>query len=213
MKALFFFLLLMTSVGCESPTTSVPMKYHVIHGRSIPKTAVYRVRVPENWIIQDHTKQIEDTTTPLCEFFIPSSNTDERVRITIHNFPTDQLEERVSPKAQIERWRRQFTTLDPTTTHMIPQSYAGFVGLLFEGSGIMKGSESSMLAWAMQLSPEHYSVLNVSQYYPVEQLPHIRQMRADYTIKATGSKALISQYKEEIISFAHSFELIDEVPS
>ena len=40
----------------------------------------------------------------------------------------------------------------------------------------------------------------------------MQQKRADYTIKAVGLPALINQYRQEIIQFADSFELKDELP-
>ena len=55
--------------------------------------------------------------------------------------------------AQIMRWKRQFEQLDPATTSVKPQAFSGFVGYLFEGTGILSGETKTVLGWAMELGP------------------------------------------------------------
>ncbi len=54
----------------------------------------------------------------------------------------------------------------------------------------------------MQLSPIHFRNLAHSN----------RQLRSDYTIKATGAPDSIDRHREDIEQFARSFELIEELP-
>jgi hypothetical protein len=123
---------------------------------------------------------------------------DEKVRITVHNFPAETLEGRIPPGAQVARWRRQLNLTSPTSHRVLPVSHGGFVGLHLEGPGI--------LAWAMQLAAPHFRAL--------QQHPHnAKQCCADYTIKATGPQILLTVHEEEIHAFARSFELIEEIPA
>lgn len=172
---------------------------------------IYRVKAPANWkrITPSPTESIADTTKALSEFQITDG--EELIRITIHNFPTDTLEERIPPAAQIARWRRQFSSLDPTKASVIPQARGGFTGLQFEGTGVMNGQMMTVLGWSMQLSNEHYRSLKAIE--KSDGTDDNRQMRADYTIKAAGQSQMMDKYREPIIEFARSFELIDEIPT
>jgi hypothetical protein len=173
---------------------------------------IYRAQVPADWRRQiPHSQEsIADTTKSLCEYII-FSETGGQIRITIHNFPMEQSD-RIPPSAQITRWKRQFSKLDPMSVFIIPQSFGGFAGVLFEASGEMDNIEQTVLAWAMQLGPEHYSTLSMKINLHPEQAEYLKQMRADYTIKAKGPKDLIEKHKKSIQTFAHSFELIEEIP-
>jgi hypothetical protein len=78
----------------------------------------------------------------------------------------------------------------------------------------MNDREEGMLGWAMQLAPEHYATLTAAKNkaLQLEESEEINQMRADFTIKATGPKPLIKLHKDAINNFARSFELINSIP-
>lgn len=184
-----------------------PKLTHHIHDRH--HRLLYRVRIEPTWICRDPlpTEDLSDTTKSICEFIILDDN--GNVRMTIHNFPSDNMEERIPPIAQITRWQRQFDTLSHTDSYTIPQAFSGYCGLMFYGSGLQKEKEISILGWAMQLGAEHYRSLS---HPNADEESTYKQMRSDITIKAVGPSAVIDKYKEAIISFARSFELIEEIP-
>lgn len=154
---------------------------------------VYRAKVPEGWIRIDPQGSIMDTTLPNATFLI-----ENELKVTVHSFPSENLEDRIPPFAQIERWKRQGHAGKVESI-----SRGGFVGLFLEGA--------SILAWSMQLDLEHYQTLSFLPTNRFEEA-HYKQMRADYTIKATGPERLIAKYREELLHFAKSFELIQEIP-
>ncbi len=128
------------------------------------------------------------------------------LRVTVHNFPTSSLAERVLPAAQISRWKTQFDTLEPGSVIIHPISRGGFSGLYFEASGIQHGKPITVMGWSLQLAQEHYNALALLEgdlYF---------QMRSDYTLKAVGSPDAVLQHKKSIVRFANSFELINEIP-
>lgn len=218
MRTLTFIILLLTLAGCQSDENVSTGSYQEIAGRDLPadsppysRQIVYRAKVPSEWIRIDPTvnDSISDTMKPLCEFQIKEGT--ETIRITIHNFPTDNIEDRIPPEVQIARWRRQFTLLDPAKAFVVPQARGGFAGLQFEGTGIFKGDPATMLGWSMQLANEHYRTLKAIDR--IEGKGHYKQMSADYTIKASGPVGLMEKNRESIIEFAKSFELINEIPS
>jgi hypothetical protein len=170
------------------------------HKSLYSRDLIYHTKIPRDWISRDPllTESIFDTTKALHEFFIVEGN--ENIRITIHNFPTDHENERIPPQAQVFRWKRQFETLEPSTLSTEPQSFGGFVGLRLIASGLMHQKPTMMIAWSMQLAPQHRQML------------HHKQMLADYTIKAIGPKDLMEKYQTKIISFARTFELIEDIP-
>jgi hypothetical protein len=209
---LFLFLTLILLCGCsEAPPPSHPMQE--IKGRDYhgARFYVYRARVPLNWIRKDPLAEesLTDTTKSLCEFFIPGN--EGFIRIAIHNFPSNTLDERIPPMAQIARWQRQFDPLQAEESSTLPQAFNGYIGLKFKGIGLMDGTNTMMLAWSLQLGKEHFQMLS----NPKNPADHnnFREMRADVTIKATGPKSLMEDHEEEIIAFARSFELIKEIPS
>jgi hypothetical protein len=195
--------------GCSKETPqSQPLVLHQILGRetnSISKRLpLYQIKAPSTWthIIPPSNESLIDTTKFLSEFLIYG---DEGViKITIHNFPTETIESRIPPSAQIARWKQQFSYLDPISIMVSPQSYSGFVGLLFEGTGIINNESMTIIGWSMQLDSTHFRILSHPSYFA--------QLRADVTIKATGPKNLMTKHYSSIYAFARSFELIDEIP-
>lgn len=172
---------------------------------------IYRAQAPISWIRHDSLSEdtLTDTTKPLCEFVIMEK--DDILRIAIHNFPTDQISERIPPEAQVARWQRQFESLDKIHSLTIPQSFSGYSGLLFIGEGKMHEQNVAVLGWSLQLAPEHYR--NLQQNATHKSIFLYRQMRSDVTIKAIGPVHLVQKHKQAIIDFARTFELIKEIPS
>lgn len=111
---------------------------------------------------------------------------------------------RIPPQAQLQRWQQQLNPIDQTTVLITPQSFSGYKGTLLEAEGEVKGEPTAVIGWAMQIGDDHYRTLTYTN------LPN--QMRADVTIKATGSPASIDLERDRIKSFARSFELIEEIP-
>ncbi len=203
-------------ISCSSgaPSTDAPQaQMEEIKGRDLdgPRQAVYRLRVPNDWIRRDPLpdESLIDTTKFLCEFLIRDQS--ETVRIAIHNFPTNTLEQRIPPAAQIARWQRQFDPLYTNLSSTQPQSFSGYSGLLFTGVGLINGVETIVLGWSLLLGQEHYRTLSNTATQSNAAL--YKQMRADVSIKATGPRALVEKHQAAIVSFARSFELIDEIPS
>lgn len=177
-------LLLACLVSCGAPDLPTA-GYQDIPGRD--QKPLYRIKVPFGWKRKAIDGPLEDTTKPLCEFLIEGA-----VRATIHNFPNIK----VPPQAQITRWKKQFSSLDPQGALITPQAFSGYVGLKFEGSGLIEGKKTFIMGWSMQIAPEFYSFVQ-------------GQLGSDVTIKVVGPKELIETYREEIERFARSFELID----
>lgn len=216
---LFYLLFALIITACEQPVARVQSTWQEINGRNrdeqhLERSAVYRAKVPSGWVRHNSAphESIVDTTKSLCEFRIAGDGGQE-IRVTIHNFPAKQIAERIPPMAQVARWQRQFTRLD--LSNVLAQAYGGFAGMLFEGTGEMGGEQISVLGWSMQLAPEHYYALSGLLAYTQteEESVAVEQMRADYTIKVVGPQSLVDQHKDEIIAFAHSFELIQELPA
>jgi hypothetical protein len=211
--AWIFLLIFLAACSSESPLQSPSFFWQEISGRDDAKNPardpIYRAKAHVDWIRRDPLpkESICDTTKPLCEFLIKEG--EEIIRITIHNFPTSRIEERIPPNAQIARWKRQLEQQNPTDADVIPQAYSGYAGLLFIGEGALQGKPVKMLGWSMQLAQEHYQTLSSSRT-PDEERLH-RQMRADFTIKALGPKHLMEKHQHDITAFAHSFELIQEI--
>ena len=195
----------------ESP--SIPMQNIMGRDYEGKRFPVYRARVQAHWIRKDALPEesLTDTTKPLCEFLIRQGS--EVIRISVHNFPSETIEQRIPPGAQIARWQRQFETLDPSESGTVPQAFSGYSGFKFKGVGTLKSVndvESMVLGWALQLSDEHYRTLS----YPPQERNRLRyrEMRADITIKAVGQKEAMEVNEEEINRFARSIELIEEIP-
>lgn len=217
LKRLFALLLLVASGSCQETDSKEP--WYQITGRDEKLSAVefkrqviYQARVPKTWLVlvPEEALSLSDTTLANCTFQIDHGK--EFVKITVHSFPSSAIEERIPPAAQIGRWLRQFEEIDPSAISIVPEARAGFAGYHLEACGRHQNNlkeQTLMLAWAMQLDPSHYHALNLSNNTE----EHLRQLRADYTIKAVGPKELVEQSRDEILTFARSFELIDEIPS
>jgi hypothetical protein len=172
---------------------------------------VYRAKVPDEWIRRDSFagESLSDTKKPICEFLI--SEGDQFIRITIHNFPSNTMEERIPSIAQIARWKKQFEILVSEESGVIPQAFNGYNGLKFKGIGKFNENNRMVLGWSLQMGKEHYRTL--SNPSNPQQSALYQEMRADVTIKAVGPIELMESHENEINTFARSFELIEEIPS
>lgn len=210
----FFLFILVSFCGCSSQDSSSQLNNVAIAARDegIPdiKPIVYRIKVPKIWIQQNPSsnESIADTTKAITEFFIHEGPA--KIRIAIHNFPSNKLEQRIPPIAQISRWKKQFQSLNEASISIKPQAFGGYSGLLFEATGQMQGAQTSILGWVLQLTPEHYRNLSLPVHQSIAQ--RHRQMRGDVTIKAVGPADLMAKYRENIMAFARSFQLIDDMP-
>lgn len=176
-------------------------------GTSLARPLLYRAKVPLTWQRQDpaSTESIADTTKAICTFYIPEG--EQTIRLTLHTFPIGESYPRIPPQAQIARWKTQFDELDALTTTVQSEAHGGFSGLFFEGQGLIQGQATKVLGWSMQLAIGYERQLNLEKY------TLDRTKKADYTIKAQGPIELINKHRTEIVTFAQSFELIDELPA
>lgn len=211
-----FLFLLICLCGCdthrlERTPTQVSFNWQRINSRDegMPSARfpLYSAKVPCDWIRVDPslTDSIADTTKPLVEFYIEEGS--EKIKISVHNFPSDSVQQRIPPIAQINRWRSQFEHTDPALTSITHQSRGGFVGLFLESQGTIDQKPIKLLGWAMQLAPEYYQLLSSSNSVLA------KQERADYTIKAFGPPELVDKHRAAIIDLANNFELIEELPT
>ncbi len=213
-RYLLFPLMLVLTAACSNQNNKTSLvQWQTICGRdsgNLQRAPLYRAKVPITWIRQDPSllESNEDTTKPICKFKIHESS--QVITVTIHNFPSDHIQQRIPPLAQIHRWKKQFDSLEPGTIIVTPQAYSGFVGLVLEGTGLLKGKRTSILAWAMQLAPEHYQNLLILS--PHEKNDAVQQKLADFSIKAAGPADLMQRHKQSMLTFARSFELIEELP-
>ncbi len=203
-------ILLYLLIGCQStPPNPIP-HWQQFAGRddgiSLARPLLYRANVPFTWQRQDpnSTESITDTTKAICTFYIPQG--EQTIRLTIHTFPIGEAYPRIPPQAQIARWKTQFDELDALATRIQPETRGGFSGLFFEGQGFIQGQASKVLGWSMQLAAVYERQLSLEKHT----LDRVK--RADYTIKAQGPIELVNQHRAEIVAFAQSFELIDELP-
>ncbi len=191
-------LLLISLASCNTLKTSTT-SWQTFTARddsiTLERQFLYRAMVPDGWVRKDPPKDesIADTMKPIVEFTIA-----REIRLTVHTFPIS--DKRIPPRAQIARWQRQFEHLDPQYSTISVQSHDGFAGLFLEAEGLLQGKETMMLGWSMLLAKEYDNLLLRADL-----------KRADYTIKAIGPTDLILHHKKEIVHFANSFELIDEL--
>ncbi|MEC7840502.1 MAG: hypothetical protein VX777_10735 [Chlamydiota bacterium] len=171
---------------------------------------IYQIKVPVSWtqIPPTASDPLLDTKVPIYSFFFQSG--EDAATVTIHNFPSNNIADRIPPMAQVIRWKEQFKDINETELSITPQSFGGYAGYRFEGAGSTEGGSSSVIAWAMQLPPEHYHSLN----FPLkDSSAEVRnQMKADYTIKIVGSYKMLMEHKNTIDKAARSFRLIKEIP-
>lgn len=193
----YFILALFLLISCNSPNEK-HFHFQEFEGR-LKTVPIYRAEVPLDWksIPLENDHYLNDTMLPIAVFMI------DGIRLTVHNFPSDSLEQRISPYAQVARWEKQFSSLD-SSSDTTPVAWGGFSGLLFEASGAINKNPTTMLAVAMQLPSEYYQTFKENEVN--------RQKRADYTIKVLGSPEKVQANREELLAFIESFELIDEIP-
>lgn len=213
-RSLFILSLL---ASCENHSSSLSTKeweWQKIMGRDEgqpqQRSPIYRAKVPLTWQRIDAAldESIVDSTKANCEFVI---GIDEKtVRLVVHSFPSLKLEERIPPQAQVQRWQRQFDELDFHSLQIIPCAQGGFTGLFMSAEGLMKGSQTAVLAWSMQLASVHYIALQVKE--GAKNPLRLRQRQSDYTIKAFGPTERLALHRKDIIAFAASFELIEDIP-
>jgi hypothetical protein len=172
----------------------------ISYGQQV-RRPLYQVKVPLEWIRIDPSENdsLLDTKKPLVTFIIH-----DQIRLVVHNFPTQSLEERILPAAQIERWASQLKGGSWRTERC---GHDGFFGFYFEGDVENK----KVCAWSLQLDAELYQTLHFLAA-TVEEEEHFRQMAADYTIKLAGPSELIEKQREQIALFVSSFHLIQEIP-
>ena len=195
--------ILLFLAGCTAPSEPIrDAPWQTIAGRDDAREPIYRARIPEQWHRQDPdpTISLTDSRLAICELTVLDAIHGD-IKITIHNFPYDKFEDRIPPAAQVARWQRQLTEIDPTSIQTTPVGHGGFAGFLFEATGTFEGQQgTSVMGWAMQLAAEHFWNLE-------------GQRRADYTIKVVGPARSVAKHRDEILRFARSFELIDEIVS
>lgn len=213
----FFVLLLL--VACGSQVVEDLPAWQEIAGRDeadvtgrIIRRPVYRARVPDDWrrVDPEPSVSIFDSKLSLVEFFI--DDPEGELRITVHNFPSENAQQRIPAEAQLMRWKRQLGAQDPSASRVTPQAHGGFAGLYLQATGTMDGQATTFLAWSMLLDMEHYRVLS-SLPGGAEEQRFFKQMRADYTIKASGPPQVVERHRPAIEAFARSFELIEAIPS
>ena len=213
-KLLALFLTTFAGAGCSQQDST--RQLHIVElaardeGIPAEKPIIYRMKVPSHWTQQQPSfdESITDTKKAIAEFFIEEK--DEKIRIAIHNFPSDSMDSRIPPMVQVSRWKKQFSSMVPSSVSTKPHAFGGYYGFLFEATGEMHGIATTVLGWALQLAPEHYRSL--SHPVPATLANRHRQMRGDVTIKAVGPEQLMDKYREEIISSARTFQLIDDIP-
>jgi len=218
MRCIFLYMIILC---CFSSCAQEETPVSIVHKRiEIParddgsirekRPLIYRFKVNPEWKLSlpDSKESIVDTTKALAEIFILDGS--QKIRIAIHNFPSDQMNERIPPLAQIARWKKQFQTLTPQHVTITPQAFGGYHGYLMEATGVMHDIPTTVIGWSLQLPPEHYQSLHKA-LTRTEQAK-LRQMRGDITIKATGPTDLMHKHREEIVAFARSFQLIDDIP-
>ena len=215
-KHLLYLFCLSQLFGCSSDSPSNFKETTLtqeIKGRDYEgvRFSVYRARIQENWIRHDplENESLLDTKKPLCEFIIKEEG--GVIKIAIHNFPVDNLENKIPPRAQVARWQRQFESIIPESVLITPQVFNGYSGLLFKGEGVINKTPLQVVAWALQISPRHFKTLLLADDVEKENL--YKEMRADVTLKASGPIELMDKYYDRLVHFAHSFELIEEIPS
>lgn len=186
-------------------------RWQAIAGRDAPELGgvrfpLYHVCVPVRWQRSDAavTASVAATTEPLCRFEVVGE--EGTIAVTVHNFPCDVITERVDPHLQVARWQRQLGESDPLYTKIVPVHGGGFVGLHLAA----RSSEAAVMAWAMQLAPEHFHAVSAGET-PYNR-HYCRQRKADYTVKAVGPPDSVDAAAADIAAFAASFELLRPLP-
>lgn len=211
MKLLLYCVCLVFVLGAcrgKQPADNITWRTEQIQGRN--QQPVYTLKVPSTWKrVETTTLPLTDTRTPLVTYVFGDEG--DLVTVTIHNFPLDQIEDQIPPLAQVERWKRQFEKLIPEETEVKPVAFAGYVGLSLRGHGFIKGRETLIEAWSLQMAPEHFGYLS----HPESKSLHEKynQMKGDVTIKIVGPGHVIIKHQPEIDKVIASFHLIEEIPA
>ncbi len=164
-------------VGCHEVEHSNTRR-ETFSGR-YSEIALYHAEVPPHWERVETEGDRTDTKLPICSYKIGED------LLTLHNFPYSSIEQRISPEAQVERWKRQ---VPGEIYDVMPFSNSGFGGFRLETKG--------MIAYAMQLTPLIFrSITGPDQ-------------KADYTIKFMGD---IEKNRQDVDAFAESFEWITPI--
>jgi len=213
------FFLLAVLAGCHERATAPEIAMQEICGRddgTLPfmRDPLYRARIPASWQREDPSSiaSLSDTTKALCTLHILDGNGRD-IRITVHNFPITGDTVRIPPAAQVVRWQRQFSQIDPTTLTTSAQAFNGFSGVLFRATGMVRGVATAVMAWALQLAPQHDAALALRAERISKEAQRWQQRRADLTIKAVGPPDLVERHQQAIIAFARSVELIEGIPN
>jgi hypothetical protein len=169
-------------------------------GSTLDRPLIYRANVPLNWkrIDPPSEESIKDSKKANCLFKI----SDDLI-ISLHTFPFAG-KQGINPSLIIERWKAQFEELSNFDSEITVRSQGGFHGWMLEASGWQNGKPIAMLGIAMHLSSLYHQMLTNES--------DANYKLADYTIKASGSPQSLSLYRQEILDFIKSFELIEELP-
>lgn len=210
MQAIKLFILVILCASCDQcPKKVPPFTWQEFSGRDEViaygqrvRRPVYRAQVPLGWqrIDPSNYESITDTTKPIVTFAI-----EEGVMLMVHTFPSNSLDERIPPAAQVQRWQGQ---LKDGAADVAQAAHGGFAGLFLEG----QSEKLAVRAWSLQLDMQHYQTLHFLAE-TVEEEEHYKQMAADYTIKVFGPQVILEKHRIAIDLFADSFELIQEIPS
>jgi len=206
------FLLIFLISSCQEPKKIKEKHWQFIsardNGLSFDRPFVYRAIAPTNWIRKNpkNDESIQDTRKANCEFYLLNEEKEKGMRLTIHTFPIQNLQLSISNEAQIARWKQQFSYLNPLSIKVTSLSRGGFNGLAFEAEGIIDDKQTMVIAWSMKLAPLYSHLLQQTREVKQELL-------ADYTIKVVGDPEFMKTNRLDIIEFAKSFELIEELPN
>lgn len=201
---------MMILTSCTDPKTTLPPIRYMIQSREIEKGGdrplIYQNSAPANWrlIPPDPLSDWRDTRQPIQEFEIEEEA--GLIRVTIHTFPFHDPRVRIPPQAQTQRWKDQFENLDLYSVIQSEEHWNGFSGLKIEASGEMKGEKTAMMAWSMQLASLYIQGLLVGS------TPSDIYKLADVTIKVIGAPDALDKQRNQLETFAKSFEFIEELP-
>ena len=190
-------ILLCTFFTCCSTEPPTSGNVTTISGREPERFPLYRVSIPDGWEIIHPDPDIALTDSRLA---LLECRSGDSLRVVFHNFPSADLTQRIPPQAQVERWKKQLDQIQTASVITTPQSFSGYTGLLLQA----EGKDTAVMGWALQIGADHYRNFSYSD------LPE--QMRADITIKATGTPLEIARNRAKLQSMARSFELIEEIP-
>lgn len=156
---------------------------------------LWHIRRPVEWTLKDASPSLRDSRLANKEYEI-----EDAISLVIHSFPSQTIEKRIPPLAQVQRWKAQFDRSPPPQFHLSPQAFSGYAGFLLEGEGRIKGKEVRMLAWALSLSPKAYFSLKNPE------------SRSEITIKVVGSEEMVNLHEESILKAVRTLGLIEAIP-